>query len=153
MTSPTERDPGTRFVRHDLPADAPTAAAVRDDFARWLRRRIGVQETRLCDVVLAVNEALANVAEFAYLGKGCGTCDLEAVYDAATRSLTVTVSDRGHWRDPDPNSRQRHRGRGIPLMRRLSDALVIDTSVLGTTIDIRFDDVDARMLGGAGICR
>lgn len=152
MTSPTERDTGTRFVRHDLPADAPTAAVVREDFARWLRRRVNVDETRLCDVVLAVNEALANVAEFAYLGGSSGTCDLEAVYDVAAGVLTITVSDQGHWREPDPNRWQRHRGRGIPLMRSLADALLIDTSALGTSVCMRFDHVGVRMRVEAGIC-
>lgn len=152
MTSPTERDPGaTRFVRHDLPADAPTAAMVREDFARWLRRRVGLDETRLCDVVLAVNEALANIAEFAYLDGATGTSDLEAVNDVAAHVLTVTVSDQGHWREPDPNRRQRHRGRGIPLMRTLADSLIIDTSALGTSVCMRFDHIDARMMAPAGV--
>lgn len=147
MTSPIERDSGaTRFVRHDLPADAPTAAAVREDFARWLRRRVGLDETRLCDVVLAVNEALANIAEFAYPGNAPGTCDLEAVNDVAAAVLTVTVSDRGHWREPDPNRRHRHRGRGIPLMRTLADALVIDTSALGTSVCMRFERIGAPLM-------
>lgn len=152
MTSPTEWDSGARFVRHDLPADARTAAAVRAEFVRWLRRRVTVDEPRLCDVVLAVNEALANAAEFAYLGATAGTCDLEAVHDVAARALTVTVSDRGHWLEPDPNRRQRHRGRGIPLMRGLSDAFGIGTSASGTSICMRFEGVDHRMRVEAGIC-
>lgn len=146
MTSPTQRDPGaTRFVRHDLPADAPTAASVRGDFARWLRLTVGLDETRLCDVVLAVNEALANIAEFAYLGGTRGTCDLEAVNDPAAGVLTVTVSDQGRWREPDPERRQPHRGRGIPLMRTLADALIIDAAATGTSVCMRFDRIDARM--------
>ena len=151
MTSPTERDPGAiRFVRHDLPADAPTAAMVRDDFTRWLRRRVGLDETRLCDVVLAVNEALANIAEFAYRDGVTGTCDLEAVNDVAAGVLAVTISDQGHWREPDPNLRQRHRGRGIPLMRTLADSLIIDTSTLGTSVCMRFEHIDARMMAQSG---
>ncbi|MGV1006891.1 MAG: ATP-binding protein [Candidatus Nanopelagicales bacterium] len=149
MTSPFERDPGTWFVCHDRPADAWTAALVREDFARWLRWRVSADEAKLCDVVLAVNEALANAAEYAYLGTAGGTCDLEAVYDVAAGALTVSVRDQGRWCEPDPNHHQRHRGRGIPLMRKLADALVIDTSALGTSVCMRFSHVNAPM---AGIC-
>ncbi|WP_293305560.1 ATP-binding protein [Mycolicibacterium sp.] len=151
MTSPLDRDPGTRFVRRDLPADAPNVAVARADFTRWLRS-VSVGEARLCDVVLAVNEAMANIAEFAYLGTTGGTCDVEAAYDRAARVLTVTVSDQGQWREPDPTCPQRHRGRGIPLMRTLSDAFIIDTSALGTSVCMRFDHVEASMRIGAGAC-
>lgn len=144
MTPLNDRHSGpVRFVRHDLVANAPTAAVAREDFSRWLRREVGLAEVRLCDVVLAVNEALANAAEFAYLCRALGTCDVEAIFDLARRVLTVTVSDRGHWREPDPNRRQRHRGRGIPLMRTLADSLVIDTSANGTSVCMRFDNVEA----------
>jgi anti-sigma regulatory factor (Ser/Thr protein kinase) len=111
---------------------------LRDEFARWLRRGTGLDETRLCDVVLAVNEALANVAEFAYVDGGAGTVDLEAVRDIRRSTMTVTVSDQGHWRETNPLHRQRCRGRGIPLMRALADSVIIDTSGLGTSVCLRF---------------
>ena len=133
-----------RFVRNDATADALTVSGLRDEFSRWLRRSADIDETRLCDVVLAVNEALANVAEFAYLDRDVlGTVDLEAVYDPRRAALTVTVGDQGHWRDSDPLRNARNRGRGIPLMRTLADAVVIDTSALGTSVCLRFDNVDA----------
>lgn len=102
-----------------------------------------MDETRLCDVVLAVNEALANAAEFAYPDGGSGTVDLEAVRDTRRRVLMVTVSDQGRWRETNPLHRQRSRGRGIPLMRSLADSVVIDTSGLGTSVCLRFDDAVA----------
>lgn len=125
---------------------------MRADLARWLRLWVTADESRQCDVVLAVNEALANVAEFAYLGATGGACDLEAVHDVAAGVLTVTVSDQGHWLEPDANHRQRHRGRGIPLMRSLSDAFGIDTSASGTSICMRFDGVGCRVRDEAGFC-
>lgn len=104
-----------------------------------------MDETQLCDVILAVNEALANTAEFAYVDGGEGTLDLEAVRDSGCRTLTVTVSDRGHWRETNPLNRQRRRGRGIPLMRTLADSVIIDTSGLGTSVCMRFDEVRADL--------
>ena len=144
-------DADDRFSRNDAAADAACVAWIRDDFARWLRRGTGLDETRLCDVILAVNEALANTAEFAYVDGGEGTVDLEAVRDPGRRTLTVTVSDRGHWRETNPLNRQRCRGRGIPLMRTLADSVIIDTSGLGTSVCMRFDDIHADLPVGAGV--
>ena len=101
-------------------------------------------------MVLAVNEALANAAEFAYVEGGDGTVDLAAARDVARRSLTVTVSDRGHWRETNPLNRQRCRGRGIPLMRTLADSVIIDTSGLGTSVCMRFDNVEVMVSAAAG---
>lgn len=148
MTPPTH-DAAARFVRRGLSADGPTAAAVREEFTAWLRRYVGPDETRLCDVVLAVNEALANSAEFAYSDGVEGTCDLDAVYAGGVGGvLTVTVCDRGRWREPDLNHRQRRRGWGIPLMRRLADRVVIDTSTLGTSVCMRFEQIHSLVLAG-----
>lgn len=136
---PGATDP-TRFSRYQVLANGSSAALLREEFGRWLRRRADLDETSLCDVVLAVNEALANAAEFAYLQHDeCGTVDLEAVLDDAM--LAVTIADRGRWRPSDPAVQQRCRGRGIPLMRTLADDVAIGTSALGTTVRLRFDDV------------
>jgi len=132
-----------RIAFNDAPATAIAAAWIRDEFARWLRRHTDLDETRLCDVLLAVNEALANTAEFAYVDGGDGTVDVEAVWDSGRNALTVIVSDRGHWREANLLNRQRRRGRGIPLMRTLADSVVIDTSGLGTSVAMRFDSVYA----------
>lgn len=142
-----------RFSRSQASADAPTVAHVREEFVRWLRRAVDLDETRLCDVTLAVNEALANVAEFAYLScGGVGTFDLEAVHHPERAELSVEIRDRGHWRATDPLLTARNRGRGIALMRTLADAVVIDTSSLGTLVCLRFDNVPATGRMTASAC-
>lgn len=135
-----EADDG-RFTRDDESADPPTVARIRDEFSRWLRGGAGFDEHRSCDVILAVSEALSNTAEFAYTDGDDGTVDVVAVRDVVRHTLTVTISDRGQWRETNPLHRQRGRGRGIPLMRTLADAVIIDTSGLGTSVCLRFDDV------------
>lgn len=140
------------FTRHDATADAGCVALVRHEFALWLRSGSGLDQTRLSDVVLAVNEALANSAEFAYRDGPHGTVDLEAVHDRDRRTLTVTVSDGGRWCETSPLNRQRRRGRGIPLMRTLADSVIIDTSGLGTSVCLRFDDVCSDEPAGLTIC-
>ncbi|BBY60279.1 ATP-binding protein [Mycolicibacterium sarraceniae] len=143
MTTPSYPCPsadGDRFIRNDVVANAYNAARVRDEFATWLRARGDLDGGRFSDVVLAVNEALANTAEFAYLNNGGpGTIDVEAVRDGAT--LTITIADQGRWRESTPANQSRSRGRGIPLMRALSDDLTIDSSALGTTMCLRFEHI------------
>jgi anti-sigma regulatory factor (Ser/Thr protein kinase) len=139
---PSPTADGDRFIRNNVVADAHNAARIRDEFATWLRARADLGRVRFGDVVLAVNEALANTAEFAYLQNGgAGTIDVEAVRDGAV--LTITVTDRGCWREPNPATQNRARGRGIPLMRALSDNVTIDTSPLGTTVCLRFEHIHA----------
>lgn len=141
-----------RFRCRELTAEGPAVARARDDFAAWLRRCTDLGESRRCDVVLAVHEALANAAEFAYReDRHGGTIDLEAVVGGGT--LTVSITDHGHWQPTSPTPRRRCRGRGIPLMRLLADCVVIDTASSGTIVRLRFDDAhaarsDEGMTGG-----
>ncbi len=155
MTTPTHPCPasdGNRFTFPEFAADPYAAGHVRNEFAAWLGQRVELSAIRFSDVVLAVNEALANAAEFAYLkNNGVGTVDVEAVQNSDAATLTVTITDQGCWREPDPTTRGFTRGRGIPLMRALSDDLTIDTSKLGTTVCLRFDNVVARSRADVGV--
>ena len=155
MTTPSYPGPaadGNRFTVNEFTADPYAAGHVRNEFAAWLGERVELNAVRFSDVVLAVNEALANAAEFAYLkNNGVGTVDVEAVQNSDAATLTVTITDQGCWREPDPTTRGRTRGRGIPLMRALADDLTIDTSRLGTTVCLRFDNVHARNEAGVAV--
>jgi serine/threonine-protein kinase RsbW len=134
-----------RFERTGMAADAQNAARAREEFAEWLERFLDLDPIRASDLVLAINEALANCAEFAYVtADRPGTMDVQAVYDPADRRLTVTVADHGVWRMPDPQPVSRTRGRGIPLMQALSDRTQIDSSSEGTTVRMQWADVAAR---------
>lgn len=133
---------GARFERIGISADAGTAARAREQFARWLHEFFELDPVRASDVVLATYEALANAAEFAYLpADRAGTMDLQACYDPARARLTVTVSDSGRWRVPGEGGETRDRGRGIPLMRALSDHATIDTSASGTDVCLQWNGV------------
>jgi serine/threonine-protein kinase RsbW len=90
---------------------------------------------------MAVNEAVANAAEHAYLGSpyGAGTFDVNARYDADEDCLTVLIEDRGSWRSPDPVTGPLSvRGRGIKLMRALADDASIATTTAGTCVCLRW---------------
>jgi serine/threonine-protein kinase RsbW len=130
-----------RFERVGVVADAQTAAQTRDEFAAWLRNYFDLDVMLSSDLVLAINEALANCAEFAYLdAAGAGTIDLRAWHDAVESTITVVVSDRGAWRDPEEPQRRR-RGRGIPLMEALSDRCTIEPSDQGTLVKLEWANV------------
>ncbi len=135
-----------RFERVGIVADARTASLTRNEFASWLRAFFDLDSTRSSDLILAINEAMANCAEFAYLqAPGTGTMDLQAWHDVAASTITVVVSDRGSWRPPQ-ESRVRSRGRGIPLMEALSDRTSIHTSDHGTHVKLEWTNV-----GRAGV--
>ncbi|WP_319450079.1 MULTISPECIES: ATP-binding protein [unclassified Mycobacterium] len=134
-----------RFERIGLAATLQTAARTREEFADWLRRSFDLDPVRLSDLVLAINEALANSAEFAYGANDVvGTMDLLAWHDSAESSITVVVADRGEWRMTDTAPTTRSRGRGIPLMRALSDRTAIETSLDGTQVRLVWTNVPRR---------
>jgi serine/threonine-protein kinase RsbW len=130
-----------RFERVGIAADAQTASRTRDEFAAWLREFFDLDPMPSSDLVLAINEALANCAEFAYLrAPRAGTMDLQAFHDAAGSTITVIVSDRGSWRTPDEPTR-RSRGRGLPLIEALTDRATIETSDRGTQVTLEWSNV------------
>jgi anti-sigma regulatory factor (Ser/Thr protein kinase) len=134
-----------RFERLGLAATLQAAARTRDEFADWLRQFFELDPTRLSDLVLAINEALANSAEFAYgATDGVGTMDLLAWHDPGESSITVLVADHGEWRMADTAPATRSRGRGIPLMRALSDRTAIETSTHGTQVKLAWENVGRR---------
>jgi serine/threonine-protein kinase RsbW len=138
-TSSTGVANAERFERVGIEADAESASRTREEFAGWLEQFFDLDPIRSSDLVLAINEALANAVEFAYLTTDLvGTIDMQARYDSNSAKLTVTVSDHGVWRTPDPTIVDRTRGRGIPLMRALSDRASIETSSRGTRVRLQW---------------
>jgi serine/threonine-protein kinase RsbW len=128
----------------DAVADPESAARIRREFSDWLRQYFALDETKVSDVVLAVNEAMANAAEYAYVAVGRpGTMHVQAHYDWTAATLTVTVSDQGVWRSTDPGTTERRRGRGIPLMRALADRAIVDSSPAGTRVCLEWNRVAA----------
>ncbi|MDY6999650.1 MAG: ATP-binding protein [Actinomycetota bacterium] len=134
-----------RFARLGLDADAATVAQAREEFAQWLKRFFVVDAVRFSDLVLAINEALANAAEFAYaLSESPGTIDMQAAYHSDKQTLTVDICDHGTWRTPQTDPAPRTRGRGIPLMETLSDEAAIDTSTDGTRVRLTWRGIVAN---------
>lgn len=101
------------------------------------------------DLVLAVHEALTNVVDHAYLGRTPGPMTLLA--QCAGAGITVTVSDRGHWRT-EGSAPEDRRGRGLPLIRALAPTVTFDIHPSGTAVHIHHpspghDDAPASRCG------
>lgn len=121
-------------------ADAVTAAKLRHALQGWLHEVARMHDDVRQDVVLGVNEALANCVEHAYRAqRDAGTMKLEATYDPAVGSIRVFVSDRGTWRRRPPKSPNDPRAsRGILLMHAVADDCTIDARPGGTTVRLDY---------------
>jgi anti-sigma regulatory factor (Ser/Thr protein kinase) len=128
----------------DAVADPQSASQIRREFSTWLGQHFTLDPTKASDMVLAVNEAMANVAEYAYvLAEQPGAMHVLANYDGTAATLTVTVTDEGAWRSVDPAMTELRRGRGIPLMHALADHATVDSSAAGTRVSLEWGRIAA----------
>jgi anti-sigma regulatory factor (Ser/Thr protein kinase) len=126
------RHPGSALVIETTAIPA-RLAHIRHQLADWLRGA-GVPDQLAADIVLVVNEALSNSAEHAYRGREPGPMCVEA--SLVDGHIYIQVSDSGSWKTPpaDPGTR----GRGLLLMRALSERMDVDGTAEGTTVGMRF---------------
>ena len=108
-------------------------AVVRSQLIAWLRE-IDVPDGLVGDVVLAVGEACTNCVEHAYHARPPGTMRVEAEVEGD--EIRIRVVDFGSWRTP--TSQANARGRGLVLIRTLSDVVHLDSTGVGTTVAISF---------------
>jgi PAS domain S-box-containing protein len=113
----------------ELVGEPAALAAFRQGLRRWLEEA-GAEADEVQDVVMAVNEACQNAIEHAY-GLAPEPFDVRLTCDEG--SVSVTVRDRGGWRD----GRSDDRGRGLPLMRALMDEVDIEQRPTGSTVTLR----------------
>lgn len=120
-------------LRIESHAIADELASIRHRLADWLRAA-DVPHELIDDIVLVVNEACTNCVEHAYRGHGAGTTLLEV--KTVDGQVRARVTDHGSWKPPAINPG--NSGRGLILMRAISDTMEIDSSPTGTTVDINF---------------
>jgi anti-sigma regulatory factor (Ser/Thr protein kinase) len=122
-------------MRHTVPNDPASASLVRGRLRRWLA---GMRWPRddADDLVIAVSEAVSNSVEHAYPDpREAGVIVIEATEETFPRRLrriVVTVRDHGRWRPvpEDPG----YRGRGLAMMRAVTDWVDIENGTAGTTV-------------------
>lgn len=138
----TELGDSATFAKIGVVAGPELAGEIRRELAEWLRENFSLDPEKSSDVLLAVYEALANAAEFAYVSAPQpGPMHVRAAYDDAAAVLTVTVTDEGRWRVNDNGSHNVARGRGIPLMHALADRADIDSTAAGTEVRLQWDHI------------
>jgi serine phosphatase RsbU (regulator of sigma subunit)/anti-sigma regulatory factor (Ser/Thr protein kinase) len=113
----------------DMPAEAQQLATIRHLIRRWVEANDGSDDD-CAAFAIAVSEACANAVEHAY---GPGDAKIEIRAALVEGMATVTIRDRGAWREP----RGERRGRGIPIMREFMDDVSIDMAERGTTVKLR----------------
>jgi PAS domain S-box-containing protein len=127
------RRPYPRLEIDDI-ATAEQLRHIRHELAAWMQDA-RVPDDRIADIVLAVNEACANSIEHGYRGSPAGRVRVDGENDGARVHLTIT--DNGSWKPKtvDPGVR----GRGLLLIRAVSDWLEMECTASGTTVDMSFN--------------
>ncbi|MFL6127761.1 MAG: SpoIIE family protein phosphatase [Mycobacteriales bacterium] len=121
-----------------LPAQPQRLAGLRRELRGWLAG-VGATDDEVTDLLLACGEACANAVEHAYRDGGAGEVTVELALDSG-RELWLRIADTGRWRSvPAPGDR----GRGLPLMRAVMDAVQVARGADGTVVTMR------RRLGAA----
>lgn len=114
-------------------ASANELADMRHRITAWMQSA-GVPDNLMADIVLAVNEACANSIEHAYRGHRQGKVRVEGHCDGAR--VRIRISDSGSWKAAPTDTGDR--GRGLMLIRAVSDWLTLDCTREGTTVDMTF---------------
>jgi len=127
------RRPYARLEIDDI-ATAEQLRDIRHELAAWMQDA-AIPDDRIADIVLAVNEACANSIEHGYRGSAAGRVRVEGENDGARVHLTII--DDGSWQPKaaDPGLR----GRGLLLIRAVSDWLEMECTSSGTTVDMSFN--------------
>ncbi|HEX6344274.1 SpoIIE family protein phosphatase, partial [Umezawaea sp.] len=117
-------------LRERVPAEPAELGAMRRRVSRWAGAA-GLSADLLDDLQLALGEAAANAVDHAY-PRGSGDFDYEVAREGGG-GVHVVVRDRGTWR-PEPTDNG-HRGRGMRIIRALSETASFEHGTGGTTVD------------------
>lgn len=147
-----------RTLHECLPVDDRAPSWARRRLKQWLAS-YGWPADNLDDLVIATNEAVANAVEHAYPGgpdrpahaidrtadEGDGadradeadgaTISLDACVEQADEGahrVVITVRDGGRWQPP--RCERGFRGRGLIMMRVLTESVAFSTSSAGTQV-------------------
>ena len=105
---------------------------VRSSLRSWL---VAVGAQQIDDVILAVDESVANAVEHGHGHPDVSTAAITvSAHVGADDAVHIEVRDAGRWRMPTPNG---ERGRGIGIMRSVMDEVDVRSSTEGTVVVMR----------------
>jgi PAS domain S-box-containing protein len=132
-------------LRIETSATPEQLAPIRRQLTSWLGAA-GVSEAQATDIVLVISEACTNCVEHAYVGHDVGRMRLEMNLREGSETgvgagtvneeIHARIIDSGSWKPPteDPGNG----GRGLLLMRAMSESMEVESRSHGTTIDVVF---------------
>jgi PAS domain S-box-containing protein len=120
---------GARHLELEFGTDPQMLRSLRAMLGRWLEGA-GATPVEIHELQIACSEVTSNAIEHGHRFER-GTVRLDAELNAGV--LTMTISDSGSWREP----RDSDRGRGLDLVRALTDSIEIEPSSAGTTVRMR----------------
>lgn len=120
------------FVHRSWPAQPEQLSQIRHQLGHWLGP-LALTDDETADVVLAVDEAAANAVQHAYGPDESGAIELTVWTEPGM--LSVEVVDHGSWRPPADEPTDG--GRGIPLMSRMSESVLIHHDERGSRVLLR----------------
>jgi anti-sigma regulatory factor (Ser/Thr protein kinase) len=118
-------------LHHHGPASPELAARLRRQLIEWARNE-GIPADTTYDIGLACYEAMANTVSHAYPTGTVGPLELHARLDPG--ALVVTVADRGRWSAEENGTDRDRRGRGLELIRKLTEDTEVLRGEYGTTV-------------------
>lgn len=132
LGAPTATDDASLDLR--LPA-RPEALQTMRQLAVEFARAVGADEECLQAVAVAVNEAATNAVVHAYREGLRGPIRLAA--SSSRGRMVITLCDDGIGADA-PVRGDDETGRGLPLMRALSDSVEVRRGPRGTRVQLSF---------------
>jgi serine phosphatase RsbU (regulator of sigma subunit)/anti-sigma regulatory factor (Ser/Thr protein kinase) len=131
-------DVAVLLYRHPAPLEISFPAHVnelsrsRAALRSWLTQA-RVDPDQAHDMLVAAGEAVANAIEHGHRDSPEGIITLRAAI--SVDQVQLTIVDTGSWKPPQP-AVDRHRGRGITLMRALMHEVAIHPDPGGTTVQL-----------------
>jgi anti-sigma regulatory factor (Ser/Thr protein kinase) len=131
-------DSGVEYVHRSWPADPTRLAVIRRELRRWLAP-LGLSTDETDDVVLAVDEAVANAVRHAYPADRPGEVELTLWTEGrpAHPALCIEITDHGSWRAADTVTGDSRGGRGMLLMQHLVETVLVHFDGRGSRVLLR----------------